>query len=156
MNNMRKSEGCGRSRERFRSRARETCIHARRSLSVAVDNAGEHRSSAYPASPTWTVSPGLRTCSTPPRRQRSGSLRHPFVLTIDRLLGDTPLVSHRLSRPGDEQVRQSLGEIVEGSVGLTFGVWMRLADDVERHARLHVVVIVWGPAASTTPTAQRG
>jgi hypothetical protein len=76
------------------------------------------------------------------------------VLTIDRLLGETPLVSHRLSRPGDEPVRQALGEIVEGSVGLTCRVWMRLADDVERHARLHVVVC--GPAASTTPTAQRG
>ena len=78
------------------------------------------------------------------------------MLTIDGLLGDTPLVSHLLSRPGDEQVRQSLGEIVEGSVGLTLGIWMRLADDVERQVRLHVVVIVCGPAASTTPTAQRG
>ncbi len=131
-------------------------MRARRSLRVAVDREGEHRSLPCPASPTWTSSPGSRIGSNPHRRERPGSLYHPFVLTIDRLLGETPLVSHRLSRPGDEPVRQSLGEIVEGSVGLTFGVWMRLADDVERHARLHVVVIVCGPAASTTPTAQRG
>ncbi len=156
MKDMRKSEGCGRSGERFRSLARKACVKRLRSLRVAVDRAGEHRSSACPASPTWTLSPGSRTCSTPPRQQRPGSLRHPFVLTIDGLLGETPFVSHLLSRPGDEQVRQSLGEIVEGSVGLTLGVWMRLVDDVERHARLHVVVIVCGPAASTTPTAQRG
>ncbi len=155
MKDMRKSEGCGRSGERFRSLARNACVKRLRSLRVAVDRAGEHRSSACPASPTWTLSSGSHTCSTPPRRQRPGSLRHPFVLTIDGLLGETPFVSHLLSRPGDEQVRQSLGEIVEGSVGLTLGVWMRLADDVERHARLHVVVIVCGPAASTTPTAQR-
>ena len=72
------------------------------------------------------------------RRETPSCLSHSFAFMVDSILGNAPLVRHLPSRPGDEPICQSLGEIVERSVGVTLGVWMRLADDVECQVRLHV------------------
>jgi len=61
------------------------------------------------------------------------------VLTIDGLLGDASLTSHLHPRPSDEAIREPLGECVEGLGGLALRIAMRLADDLELQALLHVV-----------------
>jgi hypothetical protein len=64
------------------------------------------------------------------------------VFTVDGLLCDASLSRHRLPRPGDEPVREGLGECVEGLGGLALRIPVRLADDLELKARLHVICLV--------------
>jgi len=61
------------------------------------------------------------------------------VLTIDGLFGDASFTSHLHPRPSDEPIREPLGECVEGLGGLALRIAMRLADDLELQALLHVV-----------------
>ena len=50
---------------------------------------------------------------------------------------DPPVPPH--PRPSDEPIREPLGECVEGLGGLALRIAMRLADDLELQALLHVV-----------------